>query len=80
LIWTCCIFSQQGGVIDFQKKKRLKEIEVQLDRAKHLLKAFLPLHMVIDRRVHGLNNEIKTLEDERLKVVEGQQSLFDEAF
>ena len=59
---------------------RLVEIEKRLERAKHILAAFIPLHVVIDRKVRGLNNEIKTLENERLKIQQGQLPMLDESF
>lgn len=63
-----------------KKSPRLIEIEQRLERAKHILAAFIPLHVVIDRKVHGLNSEIKTLENERLKIQQGQLPMFDESF
>lgn len=59
---------------------RVIEIDKRIDLAKHLLAAFIPLHVVIDRRVQGLKSEITTLENERLKIQQGQMPMFDENF
>lgn len=63
-----------------EKNPRIAAIEKRLELAKHLLAAFIPLHMVIDRKVFGLKNEIKTLENERLELQQGQLRMFDENF
>ncbi len=58
-----------------QEKQRLVQIEVRLTSARHLLDGFLPLWTDLNRKVQGLRSEIDVLEEERLKLQEGQLTM-----
>lgn len=61
------------------EKNRLAQIEDRLKRARSSLEGLLPIWSQVDRKVKTLDSEIKALEDERLKIVQGQTAFaFDD--
>lgn len=54
------------------EKKRLKDIEDRLGRARQTLEGILPIHTQVDRKVRSLAQEIEQLEAERMKLLQGQ--------
>ena len=54
------------------EKKRLGEIDAELQKLRHLLEGLMPIHMQVDRKVKHLELRIKFLENERLELSQGQ--------
>jgi hypothetical protein len=54
------------------EKHRLHDLEERLKRARHALEGLLPVWQTVNQRVRSLEDELRVLEDERLKIVQGQ--------
>lgn len=59
--------------------KRIEEIEENLKHLRHTYENLLPIHSVVDRKKRNLELEIKVLDDERIKLSQGQL-IFDPNF
>jgi hypothetical protein len=57
------------------EKQRLKMIEDRLKAARHILIGIEPIWVQVDRRMKSLELEIKNLEDERVKLQQGQLTM-----
>ncbi len=56
-------------------KHRLSKIEQRLSAARHTLEGLEPVYEQVSSRVRSLRNEIDTLEEERLKIQNGQLTM-----
>lgn len=54
------------------EKHKLKEIEERLAKTRHTLEGIIPIWNQVDRRKRQLELDIKLMEDERLKLLNGQ--------
>lgn len=57
------------------EKHRLSKIEQRLNVARHTLEGLQPVYDQVATKVRSLKNEIDTLEEERLKIQQGQLSM-----
>lgn len=62
-----------------KEKHQLKVIEDRLSRLRHSLEVLVPLWSQVDRRMKSLQLEVQQLEEQRLKLTQGQMILnFDD--
>lgn len=62
-----------------KESKRIDEIDLKLAKLRNTFEAFLPIFHQLDRKVKGLDLEIKILLEEKNKITHGQL-LFDLPF
>lgn len=62
-----------------KEELRIKDIDKRLSDLRHKLEVLIPIWNQIDRRVSSIQGEIKYLEDEKMKLSEGQMT-FDGTF
>jgi len=52
--------------------KRIDEIDLKLSKLRHTFEGFLPIYHQLDRKIKGIELEIKALQEERIKLTQGQ--------
>lgn len=57
-------------------KEKIRSLEERILKARHLLEGILPVWTQVDRKKKHLELEIDKLEEERLRLQEGQLNLF----
>ncbi len=57
---------------------RVKEIDYRIQHVKGTYEAILAIHSQVDRKKRSLEVDLKILEDERLKIIQGQLPLQDD--
>ena len=62
-----------------KKDARIQEIDNRLSKIKHILEALIPVWSQVDRRVNALKAELDHLNEEKIKLTEGQLT-FDGTF
>lgn len=62
-----------------REMKRIDEIDTKLSKLRSTYEAFLPIFHQVDRKIKGLQLEMKVLEEERVKLTQGQ-IMFDVPF
>lgn len=60
------------NTFDATEKKRIAEIDLKLLKLRHTFEGFLPIYNQIDRKIKGLELEMKVLEEERIILTQGQ--------
>ena len=61
------------------EKKRIKEIDLKLSKLQSTYEAFVPIFYNIDRKMKSIKLEIHSLEEEKMKLSQGQ-IMFDDSF
>lgn len=62
-----------------RETNRVVEIDQRLSKLRHTFEGFLPIYHQLDRKIKGLQLEMKSLEEERVKITQGQL-MFDVPF
>lgn len=57
---------------DTAEAKRIDEIDLKLSKLRHTFEGFLPIYHQLDRKIKGIELEINTLQEERIKLTQGQ--------
>lgn len=60
---------------DTPEAKRIDEIDLKLSKLRHTFEGFMPVYHQLDRKIKSLQLEIKALEEERIKLTQGQFTL-----
>jgi hypothetical protein len=76
-------YFDSGGLMETKltenEQKEINEIDLKLLKLRHTYEGFLPVYHSIDRKVQGLQLEIRCLEEQRLRITECQL-VFDSSF
>lgn len=56
----------------FTEENEIKQVDSKIQSVKSLLEGMLPIYHQIDRKVRSLQNQIHHLEQERIKLSQGQ--------
>lgn len=51
---------------------RVRQIDKKLQTLKFTLESIIPVYLMLDRKVKGLQSDVKSLESERVSLTQGQ--------